>query len=93
MISLGKALAGTAVAAALGLGALAASAGSASAYVVCSNGDCWHTDARYHYRPDAQTRVYPDTWYFHQDWDHGSNPWRSHHDGRGYYRNGVWITF
>ena len=35
------------VAALIGAGSLAATAGSASAYVVCNrDGDCWHTEAR-----------------------------------------------
>ena len=35
--------------AALAIGGLAATAGGASAYVVCNRfGDCWHTDSRVH---------------------------------------------
>jgi hypothetical protein len=95
MTSMKKILGKTAFAAAIGLSLLGATAGTASAYVVCNGvGDCWHTDQRVHYRSDVAARVYPDNWYFHQDWDHDQNHhWRAHHDGRGYFRNGVWITF
>jgi len=83
------------VVAALGAGALAFSAGSASAYTVCNRaGECWHTDARYKYHEHGIV-VRPDSWYKARDWDHEKHyRWRSeeHHD-RGYYRNGVWITF
>ena len=37
---------------------------------------------------------HPDSWYWHRDWDHDHDyHWRGHHDGRGYWRNGVWIAF
>ncbi len=90
-----KFLGTAAVAVALGIGALAVSAGSAAAYVVCNaEGDCWHTDHRYHYGPSVRIESHPDDWYFHRDWnnDHDHH-WRDYHDGRGYYHNGVWITF
>jgi hypothetical protein len=85
----------TAILAALGAGTLALSATSASAYTVCNRaGDCWHTDARYKYREPGIV-VHPDDWYFHQDWDHDhARHWRAeHHEGRGFWRNGVWVTF
>ena len=68
--------------------------GAASAYVVCNHeGDCWHSDQRYRYH-DVRVDVHPDNWYFHRDWDHDRDyHWRGHHDGRGYWRNGVWIQF
>lgn len=80
-----------AVAAILALGALALSAQSASAYVACNGaGECWHTEHRYHPRGEA-LQWHPDDWYFHRTWD--NNHWRGAQPGRGYYRNGVWITF
>ena len=90
-----KTLSMGAIVMALGVGGLAASPGSASAYVVCNAaGDCWHTDSRYRYRPELQVQIHPDNWYFHHDWDHdNAHRWRNHHEGRGYFRNGVWITF
>jgi hypothetical protein len=85
----------TAVLAAFGVGALAFSAGSASAYVACNRaGECWHVDNRYHYK-EPGIAVHPDDWYFHRDWDKDKDHhWRheEHHD-RGFYRNGVWVTF
>jgi hypothetical protein len=73
-----------------GAGALAATAGSASAYVVCNrHGDCWHTTDRYTYRPAWGLRVHDDNW----RWRHrGHYRWREH-EGRGYWRSGVWVTF
>ena len=88
-------LTNVATAALVGIGALTISAGTVSAYVVCNNeGDCWHTDRRYHYRPEIHAEFHPDSWYFHRDWDHDRNHrWRGHHDERGYWQNGVWVTF
>ena len=95
MTSLKKTLATAGIAAFASVGVLAMTAGTASAYVVCNAvGDCWHTDHRYHYGPDVRAVYHPDNWYFHRDWSHDNDHhWRDHHDGRGYFRNGVWITF
>jgi len=81
----------------LAAGALAAGAAlaatQASAEVVCNrDGECWHVDRHYHYRPDYGVVVHPDSWYFHQRWDE-HHRWRDHRDDRGYYRGGVWIPF
>ena len=79
----------------IGAGALAASASTASAYVVCNrDGDCWHTDTRYRY-PGVGYVYHPDDWYFHRAWhDNDRDRWRSdYHRERGYWRGGVWITF
>lgn len=73
--------------------AMTLAATSASAAVVCNAaGDCWHTDHRYHYDPGLGIVVHPDDWYFHQHWD-DRHHMRDYHDGRGYYRNGIWIPF
>lgn len=76
-----------------GAGALAISAGSASAYIVCNHsGDCWHTEARAPY-PGVTYGYHPDDWYFHHQWDHDDRyRYRPYHEGRGYYRGGVWVT-
>ena len=75
----------------LAMGALGATAQSASAYVACNGaGECWHSDHRYR-APGVALQWHPDDWYFHRSWDH--DHWRDYHGGRGYYRNGVWITF
>lgn len=73
----------------VGAGALAITAGSASAYVACNGrGDCWHTNDRYSYRPAWGITVHDDAW----RWRGNHYRWREH-EGRGYWRNGVWITF
>ena len=65
----------------------------ASAYLVCNNvGDCWHTETRDRAPPGVKFRYHKDDWYFHQKWD-DRNHYRDYHDGRGYYRNGIWLSF
>lgn len=65
----------------LGTGALAFSAVSASAAVVCSSDICWHAHETYSYPPEAAVMVLPD------DWRVGPSKhftWREH-EGRGYW--------
>jgi hypothetical protein len=77
----------------VGVSTLVGMAGSASAYVACNReGDCWHTEQRYS-RPGVRFDYHPDDYYFHQRWDDGRRHWREHRDGRGYYRNGIWLNF
>jgi hypothetical protein len=79
-----------AAAAAMGAGLLAASTSAASANVVCNrDGDCWHVHERYDYRPEFGLVVHNDDWRWRH---HGRYHWREH-DGRGYWRSGVWVTF
>lgn len=75
----------------LSAGALALTAGSASAYVACNrSGDCWHTNSRYNYHPGWGVRVHDNNWRWRS---HEKYRWREH-AGRGYWgRGGVWITF
>jgi hypothetical protein len=89
-----KAISTAAMAMLVGIGALAATAGSASARVVCnSEGDCWHTDQKVKYPPTLGVTIHPDDWYFHQDWAHDNDHhYRDYHEGRGYYKGGLWIT-
>jgi hypothetical protein len=63
--------------------------------VVCNrDGDCWHTDRTYRYPRGMITERHPDHWYFHENWTEGRDRhWRDYHEGRGYYRGGVWVTF
>ncbi len=69
---------------------LALTASSASAYIVCNrDGDCWHVKERHHYRPDFGIVVHPDNWRWS---NHHKYRWREH-EGRGYWRKGVWIDF
>jgi hypothetical protein len=80
-----------AVAALLGIGALAATTTAADARTVCNRfGDCWQETTRYDYPATLGVRFYGDDWRLHhRDGYH----WRDHHDGRGYWRNGLWVTF
>jgi hypothetical protein len=82
---------------ALTIGTVALQAQPASARIVCNSyGDCWHTDARYDYnRYDRGfgAQYHPDDWYFHRHWDSEREHWRDYHEGRGYYKNGIWLSF
>ena len=90
MISMKKALSATAFAALMATGALVATAVPASAYVACNHeGDCWHTESRVAV-PGVRFDYHPDDWYFHQRWD-ANRHYRDYHEGRGYYRGGLWI--
>jgi hypothetical protein len=92
MFSAKKAISTAAVAILMGTGVLVATAGTASARVVCNaEGDCWHTDAPPPSVPGVTFNVHPDDWYFHQHWD-DTHHFRDYHDGRGYYKGGVWVT-
>ena len=92
MISMKKALSAAGVAALMATGVLAATAVPASAYVACNHdGDCWHTERRV-VTPGVRFDYHPDDWYFHQRWDGGDRHYRDYHEGRGYYKGGLWIT-
>lgn len=62
----------------------------ASARVVCNDeGDCWRTRTEYQYPPSVRLQFYNDDY----KWgDHEKRRWREH-DGRGYWRNGIWVEF
>lgn len=71
---------------------LAVTTTTASAEIVCNeDGDCWHVRERHVYRPEFGVTVYPDTWRW-RDADAHRYRWREH-EGRGYWRRGVWIGF
>ena len=91
MNALKTALSAAAVSTLMAAGALVATVAPASAYVSCNGGDCWHSDARPR-APGIKFDVHPDDWYFHQKWDGGDRHYRDYHEGRGYYKGGVWIT-
>ena len=81
-----------AVATMIGLGTLAATSTGAEARTVCNRfGDCWHESNRYDYPATVGVRYYGDN-YNWRDRYHRHH-WRDHHEGRGYWRNGLWITF
>jgi hypothetical protein len=66
---------------------------SASAAVVCNDeGDCWRVKERHEYRPEFGLRIYADDWRW-PDAEARRYRWREVGEGRGYWRNGVWIRF
>jgi hypothetical protein len=77
------------VSATLGLLGTVALTASASAAIVCNNdGDCWRTEERLAYPPEARVTIYDD--------DYAIGPKYRMRDvgkGRGFYRGGVWIGF
>ena len=84
-----KLLLQTAFAALIGAGGIAATTTPASAYVDCSRGgDCCHTTERYRSRPAFGVTIHDDNW----KWRGRHYRWHEH-DGRGYWRNGLWVTF
>ena len=80
----------TAAIAILAAGFVVASASAASAAIACNaEGQCWHVRHPYTYPPAYGVVVHPNNW----RWGPGAHyVWREH-AGRGYWRNGVWVTF
>jgi hypothetical protein len=76
---------------ALVAGSAIAAASSASADVVCNRwGECWRVHDRLDYPATVGMRFHDDAWAdAHQRHYH----WRQDRFDRGYYRNGVWISF
>jgi hypothetical protein len=71
---------------------LALTATTASAEIVCNEeGDCWHVRERHVYRHEFGVKVYPDDWRWAET-ESKRYRWREH-EGRGYWRNGIWIGF
>ena len=63
---------------------------SASAAIACNReGECWHVRHRYMYRPEFGLVIHPDGWRWRA---HERFVWREH-EGRGYWRGGVWVGF
>ena len=93
MPALKTALSAAAISTLVATGALLTTVAPASAYVTCNReGDCWHTEARPRV-PGVTLSVHPDDWYFHQQWNGNKDyHYRDYHEGRGYYKGGVWIT-
>ena len=75
---------------ALGISALSVGATGASAAIVCNRaGECWHAPRGFVARPEFGVVVHPNGW----RWGPREHfTWREH-PGRGYWRNGVWVTF
>ena len=103
MHCLKKILSTAGIAVLIGAGAVVASGGAASARTVCnSDGECWHESTQYEYPVTLGFRFYGDDYRTtHREYerinesDHARDHyiWRADHEGRGYYRDGVWITF
>lgn len=103
MKNIRKLLTTGAVAALVGASAFAATTSAAGARTVCNtDGDCWHESTQYDYPATLGVRFYGDdyrtTHHDHErlndnDHDRDHYSWRGDHDGRGYYRQGVWVTF
>ena len=74
-----------------GVMASAAIVTTASANVACNAaGECWHVRDRLDYPAGVGITFHNDNWgRMHR---HGYH-WRTDRFDRGYYRNGVWITF
>jgi hypothetical protein len=84
-------LATATVTALVGVGAMAATTTASEARTVCNDyGDCWHESSRYDYPSTLRVRFHNNRWHRHH---HDRNSWRDNHEGRGYYRQGLWITF
>jgi hypothetical protein len=85
-----KSIAKFAAVAALSVAALGVSTIGASAKIVCNaEGECWHVRGNYNYHPEFGLVVHENNW----KWGAGDHyRWREH-EGRGYWRNGVWIRF
>lgn len=80
----------SAIAAAIVAAGVALSATSASAYIACNReGYCWHVRSHATYRPAWGVVIHPDNWRWRT---RDRYQWREH-EGRGYWRNGIWIQF
>jgi hypothetical protein len=80
----------TAVCALLATGAVALSASTAAAAIVCNaEGACWHVPHPEPYIGRPGIFVHPNGW----RWAPGAHyVWREH-PGRGFWRGGVWVVF
>ena len=70
---------------AIGLGMLAVSGASASAYIACSGNTCWHIKERHAYPSHARIVIHEDNWRW------GRHHRFREHEGRGYWRGDRWI--
>jgi hypothetical protein len=66
---------------------------AANAAVVCNDaGDCWRVKEKHQYPAGVNIHIYGDDWKW-DDADAANYRWRDAREGRGYWRDGVWITF
>jgi hypothetical protein len=69
---------------------LAATAQPSSAMIACNKlNECWHVREYYVYRPEYGVSVHPVNWRWKQ---HEHFRWHEH-AGRGYWLNGIWVSF
>jgi hypothetical protein len=78
-----KTLLGTAI----GAGALAISALTATADMACSGNVCWHVREHYTYPRESRVIIHRD------NWRPGPRVEIRDHEGRGYWRGGAWVDF
>jgi hypothetical protein len=71
-----------------GAAILALSTVAASAYIACSGPVCWHVKERITYPAESKVIIHEDNWKWGPR-DHYE--WREH-EGRGYWRDGAWVT-
>jgi hypothetical protein len=83
MTTIRKALIGTL----LGASALAFTAASASAAIVCTGNTCWHVKERYQYPPSANVIIHEDSW------KAGPTIKFREHEGRGYWSGDRWTEW
>jgi hypothetical protein len=83
----------SALVASMAVGVAAATAATASADVACNRyGECWRVADRYDYPAGIGVTFHDDAWWAGHPT--GNWRWREGHDrDRGYWRNGVWISF
>jgi hypothetical protein len=74
----------------IGVSALAGTHHGVCVFGLNRSGDCWHTSERYTYRPHFGVTVHDDNWRWRNRDRH--HRWREH-EGRGYWRNGIWLSF
>ena len=80
-----------ALAGVMAAGALTATTGASAAIVCNGAGDCWHTHDRVIAYGPGYVR-HSDDWYFHRTWSGDPHyRWHEYHDGRGFWRDGVWV--
>jgi hypothetical protein len=71
-------------------GALTLTAQAASARIVCnSDGDCWHVQGDYEFKPEFGVVIHPDDW----KWKEGEHFRWHEHEGRGYWKGSEWKEF
>ena len=79
----------TFLAAVIGLGTLAVTPMTASAFIACTGNVCWHVSERHKYPRDARVVIHEDTW---KPRARAKIEFRER-EGRGYWRGKEWREF